>query len=171
MARRVMTRSRIAPRRRETVWFADSATSTTIAGASTAVLVASLNAAALAFRPFTIVRVRGFWHVRSDQIVANEPFGGSLGWAVVSDQSVAIGVTAVPTPETDRDSDLWHVFEIVYGTAGSTGENALGIHGTFDSKAMRRVDVGQDSIVCLETPSTSSSGIFHMSARFLIKAN
>ena len=147
------------------------ATLTTLAAVSTASLILTLTAAELALRPFTIIRTRGFWHLRSDQIAANEPFGASLGIAVVSDQAVAIGVTAVPTPETDKESDLWLLMETLYGTAGSTGENNLGIGGSFDSKGARKVEDGSDVAVVIETPSTSSSAIVHMSGRILIKTH
>jgi len=39
--------------------------------------------------------------VRSDQFVATEGYEIAIGMAVVSDQALAIGVTAVPTPFTD----------------------------------------------------------------------
>ena len=49
--------------------------------------------------------------VESDQSAATELFIGNLGLAVVSDQATAVGVTAVPTPATDRGSDLWFLIE------------------------------------------------------------
>ncbi len=156
--------------RRESLWIPEPTSSTTIAAASTAVLLASLNAAALALRPFTIVRVRGVMHVRSDQVAASETFGVSMGQAVVSDQASAIGVTAVPTPETDRGSDLWHVYESVLGFFKITeDEGGQGMFLQYDSKGMRKVEDGEDSITVLETASITTSAIVQHSARFLIK--
>ncbi len=71
--------------RRETLWFNGVATSTNLAAANTAALTAELNAAALALRPFTVVRTRVEWSVVSDQRVATEFFDAAMGWAVVTD--------------------------------------------------------------------------------------
>jgi len=160
--------------RRETIWGGTAAFRGVIGGAQTAILAASLNAAALALRPFTIVRVRGFWHVRSDQVIATEQYGCSQGWAIVSDQASAIGVTAVPTPDTDIASDLWFLFESLYGTfmlLDSTGTQQQGMGATFDSKAMRKVQEGEDVVQMFEsgTALTSSSATITVVSRFLIK--
>ncbi len=157
---------------RETMWISVAAANTSIASASTAVLVGSLNAAALALRPFTIVRVRGFIHLASDQEGSDENYSASIGYAVVSDQASAIGVTAVPTPETDRGSDLFFVHETLAGrfifvsglTAFETFPNR-----TFDSKAMRKVNDDSDMVIVLETSSVSSGVQFFDAARVLIK--
>ncbi len=159
--------------RRESLWIGGVTTQTVIAAASSAVLLLSLNAAALALRPFTVVRTRGVFYVRSDQVSANENYGCSMGNCVVSDQAVAIGVTAVPTPEAERSSDLWYVYEQILGqfafTTG-TGYRDVGHLMQFDSKAMRKVEDGQDIIVVLETPSTNDSGAsIGYSDRTLIK--
>jgi len=158
--------------RRETVWGFLNTAVTTIAAASTAVLIGTLNAAALALRPFTIVRVRGELHGQSDQIGADELWGGSLGWAVVSDQASAIGVTAVPTPEADRGSDLFFVYESMYGNlafASAVGFRETGFNRSYDSKAMRKVNGDSDIAVVLESSSSSSSFQAIHSARFLVK--
>ena len=73
--------------RRETVWFGDVYTNTAVAAANTAVLLSSLNAAALALRPFTIVRTRGQLSIRTDQTAATEQQVGSdtcYGWWIGS---------------------------------------------------------------------------------------
>ncbi len=41
---------------RETIWFGQTETQTVLAAANTAAILTSLNAAALALRPFTIIR-------------------------------------------------------------------------------------------------------------------
>ncbi len=159
--------------RRETVWIAISPTQTAIATASTASLIGTLNAASLALRPFTVIRTRGVFFVRPDQISANENYGCALGHAVVSDQASAIGVTAVPTPQTDRTSDLWYVYEEVLAQFAFTtgvGYRDIGHLIHYDSKAMRRVNNDQDIAIVLETPSTNDSGssIGH-AGRLLVK--
>ena len=97
-------------RRRETQWLSLDPVSNTLAAGSIAVLSNVMTAAELALRPFTVVRTRGIMQLRSDQNGATEFQHAGFGACVVSDQAVAIGVTAVPTPMTDRVSDLWFMF-------------------------------------------------------------
>ena len=49
--------------RRETAWLTDPTAEVTMSGAPTALLISSLNAAALALRPFTIIRTRGVIYI------------------------------------------------------------------------------------------------------------
>ena len=107
-------RSNFAGPVRETAWIAGAYAVNIIATATTATLVTSLNAAALAIRPFTVVRTRGLIGLRSDQAAASEEQAIGYGKAVVSDQAVAIGITAVPTPVTDSGSDYFHVYESLF---------------------------------------------------------
>ncbi len=170
-----MARPRMIVRRgptRDTSWFGFAPASQTIAAASTAQIDFSLNAAALALRPFTIVRTRGIIYSRSDQLAATENYGGVWGMAVVSDQATAVGVTAVPTPITDMPSDLWFALESVNGqlailSAASGVEVGQTLH--FDSKAMRKVDIGQDIVVVRETSSFQTSWATVQSFRMLVK--
>jgi len=157
--------------RRETVWLFEPASQITLAAAATAALVTSLNAAALALRPFTVIRSRGSWLVSSDQSAASEFYFGSYGYAVVSDQAVAIGVTAVPTPATDRGSDLF----FGYGTWGArcelVGTSWAQNHAPqeFDSRAMRKVNEDSDVVLTMEAGLISSGCIIQFSGRQLIK--
>jgi len=172
MARRDFRRGAAAIRaKRETLWAADTTFEVTLAGAPTAVLALSLSAATLALRPFTVVRTRGFLHCQSDQAAAPETFGVGLGMAVVSDQAVAIGVTAVPTPVTDKQSDLWYVYESLFGaTIGNAFVGNManrGVQKEIDSKAMRRVEEGQDLIVVVENEIAGC--VVTYTGRFLIK--
>ena len=89
---------------------------------------------------------------------------------MVSDQAVAIGVTAVPTPDTDRGSDLWYVFEEIFGEfvfISGVGTQERGQLHRFDSKAMRKVEDGQDIITVAESPNTSAK--IQVAVRCLIK--
>jgi len=156
--------------RRESLWLVNPFTTVTLASTNAVAMIASLNAAALALRPFTIVRTRGMAYVSSDQVAASEIYSVSMGYAVVSDQAVAIGVTAVPTPDTDRGSDLFFVFEDFFGRfefITGTGTQERGFSRGYDSKAMRKVEQGQDLAQTIECPSTS--GIYSEAARILIK--
>ncbi len=148
MARRVVVRH--APTvRRKTAWL-QFAFATTVIPASSDVLLFTLNAAALALRPFTIVRTRGFMQVHSDQAAVTEEYGVSMGLAIVSDQASAIGITAVPSPVSDMGSDLFFLFETLGGRIeflSSVGLTEVGMMRDIDSKAMRKVAIGQDLAV------------------------
>ncbi len=158
---------------RSTVWGAILPTRTSFSGASVTVLFSGFSAAALALRPFTIVRVRGLWHVSSDQEVADEVQHVALGFAVVSDQAIAAGVASVPTPFAEADSDLWFLYELqmtefLLGSAvGFSGD--FGVTREFESKAMRKVDDGQDLAIVMETASTSNGMFVSKAGRFLLK--
>jgi len=173
MARRfTRSRGRSGAPRRESLWIGITETRNSIAAASTAVIINSSSAGALALRPFTIIRTRGYLTVRSDQEVADETFGIALGFAVVSDQALAIGVTAVPTPSTDLGSDLFFVYETILGEfiEGATNTSMQDQpYVRYDSKAMRRVNEDQDIAFVVETPSTSSSGLVQHVGRMLVK--
>ncbi len=156
-------------RKRETVWFGGAAFNVAVATTGVS-LVTSLNAAALAFRPFTVIRTRGVLWSRSDQISASEDYGGSYGRAVVSEQASAIGITAVPTPTTDSASDLWHVYEFLIGRMafGSTASfTDVGHERIIDSKAMRKVEDGQDLVGVVEGPGTGITSVGSQIAGFV----
>ncbi len=157
--------------RRESLWIGFVTSETSIATASTAVLAFVLNAAALAQRPFTVVRTRLFWYVRSDVVTGGEEYGGALGMCVVSDQAEAIGVTAVPTPVTDIGSDLFFVFEQQYGRFGGTQVEEVGQRKEIDSKAMRKVVEDESVILTLESGpgAVSASMVSVIGGRMLIK--
>ncbi len=113
--------------RRETMWFGGTIVLTTMAAGNNPVLVTTLSAAALALRPFTVVRARGMLYILSDQVTATEQQTAIYGEAVVSDQAVAIGITAVPTPVNDSDSDLWFVYQPLFNAVVHGGTNG-GLH-------------------------------------------
>ncbi len=162
-------------KRRESLWFDLVATEVTIPGASTALLILSLDAGALALRPFTIVRTYFNYHIRSDQVAAIEEYQTAVGMCVVSDQASAIGVTAVPTPFTDLGSDLWFVHSIMANQflfLDATGSNPnSGVSKDIDSKAMRKVEDGQDVVVVLENSSISAGCVVISAGRMLIKTH
>ena len=118
MARRDFRRGAVAIRKsRETTWFQFQPLEVaTVAGG---IIMFSLNAAALALRPFTIVRSRFEVALRSDIAGGSEIQRAAYGIAVVSDQALAVGVTAVPTPITDMGSNLWLLHGLIYGDEGT----------------------------------------------------
>jgi len=138
--------------RRKTTWFSAVFTVNTLASGSPIVLT-SLNAAALALRPFTIVRTRGALLIASDQEAADEQQRVAYGEAVVSDEAVAVGTTAIPGPISESGSNLWYVYQALMGnfrfiTGSGFVQNNQQIE--IDSKAMRKVEVGQDIVQMAE---------------------
>jgi len=177
-----MARNRVARRsfirgvggtRRESLWIDVVASATIIGGPSGSALLNSLNAAALALRPFTIVRTRGVLYMESDQSAAVEEQGCALGYAVVSDQASAIGITAVPTPVVDKGSDLFFVHQSLLTANDLTFFTGSGqTHMVqYDSKAMRKVNDDQDLVITLDSEIAGISlGIaVRHTARFLVK--
>ena len=159
---------------RETMWLTLPETRTALAAANTAVLLLSLTAAELALRPFTITRTILHWSLRSDQSGASENFDAAIGVCVVSDQAQAIGVTAVPTPFTDLESDLWLAHSIQDGhflfISGVGVQANSSVNPTLiDSRAMRKVEDGQDVAVVIENSSISSGTQLYAAGRMLIK--
>ena len=159
--------------RRETVWLGGLVVRTALGSPSTAAIHTSLAAPALALRPFTVVRTRGYFHWRSDQSAASENQDVAYGNVIVSDQAAAVGVTAVPTPATDSDSDLFYVYEA--GTSRIDFQSAVGVRQNFgytitiDSKAMRKVGEDQDLLEVVETAATSAGATVVTFTRTLVK--
>ncbi len=156
--------------RRETVWIGGQMGENAIATSGVAQLT-SLNTAALALRPFTVVRTRGVFYVETDQVAAGEHQWGAYGFCVVSEQADAIGVTAIPTPITDQSSDLWYVYEIFQeGQKAFSVASAIQVVGhQFDSKAMRKVEDGEQIITAVEADANSDGFTFSSGHRTLLK--
>ncbi len=106
----------------------------------------------------TIVRVRGALWVGSDQEAAEEKIFGAIGMAVVTNQALAIGVTAVPLPIQDQGSDNWLLWLPFFADVRPT--SAVGVEYNtfsrveFESKSMRKVDDGDSVVVVLENSAT-----------------
>ena len=134
----------------------------------------SLTALELAKRPFTIVRTHLTVHLTSDQLAVDELQFGAVGMCVVSDQASAIGVTAVPTPVTDADSDLWFLHQYMaaeFAFVSGVGFDAAGGHTyLIDSKAARKVNNDEDVLIIAELAGGISNGlIWTIAGRLLIK--
>ena len=156
--------------RRKTLWlqFQDQATTNT---GNTSSIVFSLNAAALALRPFTIVRTHFSFYLKSDQAAANETQRAFWGCAVVNEQAVAVGITAVPTPDTELGSSLWFALKLMYADGVAlTDVTTSGQPYSLDSKAMRKVETGQDVVVVVENPS-NTGWVLNQAGRILVKTN
>ncbi len=174
MARRHVGRARGGPRR-EFSWFEIEPVSAvlTVAGGT---IFNSMSAVELARRPFTIMRTHLTCWIESDQSAASEKQLAAIGLAVVSDQAAAAGVGSIPTPITDDDSDLWFVhkflmsnFLFASGVGFAEGQSA-GMLYEVDSKAMRKVNDGEDIVVVAEVDAVIGGGVVVTTAgRLLIK--
>ncbi len=174
MARKAFRGNGRRSQRRETAWFSISPIAAVVTtGGGT--LMATLNAAADALRPFTIVRTHLEILFTSDQSIAAETFGAAIGFAVVSDQASAIGVTAIPTPITDLGSDLFFVHKVLWGDF--LFKDATGIQGnagqiySVDSKAMRKINEDQDLVIVTESMGSvlGDGSVVSICGRFLVK--
>ena len=157
---------------RETAWGDIVGTRSNLASSSTALLINVTGATFLAKRPFTVVRTRGYLYLESDQTAAAEFQAVNYGVCVVATQASAIGVTAVPTPTTDKGSDLWLAYETLVNSVGAGDtDNIRGNGKEYDSRAMRKVEEGQEVIFVIESEIaglTSGMQVTH-TGRLLIK--
>ena len=141
---------------RQMVWLQFDQADNTVAGNSTELLT-SLNAAALALRPFTIIRTRLIIAVRSDQITTTERVRAVIGHIIVSDQASAAGVASIPSPVANADAPFF-VYEpllhdFIFGSGvgfQSPGQTNV----TVDSKAMRKVGNNEDMVSVIESEGT-----------------
>ena len=134
-----------------------------------------LNAAVLALRPFTIVRTRYEAYIQLDQTAASEIFVTAIGMAIVSDQAVAVGITAVPTLITDMGLDLWFFHKLLMGGIFKDSAAAFaalgGYVGRIEWMEKRKVDIGQDLVVVLENSAAGQGANVIHGGRMLVKVN
>ena len=160
----------VRAQRRESLWlfFTGARTGMSAAGGT---IVYQLNAAALALRPFTVVRTHITFMLESDQAAAIEFQAAAFGWCVVSDQASAIGATAGPTPVTDGSSDLFFLYKYMFGDESNlTDRTRPSTQVSVDSKAMRKVTDSEDVIGVAEFDSGVSDGLILSTAgRMLVK--
>ncbi len=171
MARRFGHRNAVRGPRRMTSWLDIEPAILTLDGAS--IISHAMTAVELAKRPFTVVRTHLVVRLSSDQLASDEIQIAAVGLAVVSDQAVAVGVTAVPTPFTDAESDLWFVHQWMLNdmqliTAAGFDGNA-GQHYIVDSKAMRKVEEDTQIIIVGESAAPSSGTSILIAGRLLVK--
>ncbi len=157
--------------RRQTLWFDFAFQENSLAASATAVLTQSLNAAALALRPFTVTRTLMTWHCTSDQSGATETYIGNIAFAVVTDQAVAIGVTAVPTPATDLGSDVFFLHGSWIGFFQLVGTSIMSevTSKLIESRAQRKVVDGQDIVLVKEAGLGGQGVTVRSVGRMLVK--
>ena len=111
-----MARRHVSGVRRKSTWMQFQSQQTSNSGNASSI-VFSLNAAALALRPFTVVRTHFAFFLQSDQAAAAETQKCLWGIAIVSDQASTVGITAVPTLDTEMGSSLWFAIQGMYANA------------------------------------------------------
>jgi len=93
----------------------------------------------------TLLRTRGEILASIDGPVDNDACSVACGITVVTEEQLAVGLTAVPDPAVDLDADwLWHGFIPLKAQAGTGVGASLNVVGvahrlTIDSKAMRKL--------------------------------
>ncbi len=156
---------------RITTWLAIDYSATTTNGS--AAISHVMTAVELAKRPFTVIRTHIEAFIQSDQAAASELQLNGIGLCVVSDQAVAVGVTAVPTPTTDLDSDLWFVHQPLLSNFllgdGTGFSEPSGMRYSIDSKAARKVNDDEQIIIVQENSTVGSGATVLMAGRLLIK--
>ena len=143
MARRRSVSRFVRPAPKTKMWIGTGNTVGTIVGV-TPLHYALLNAAALLLRPFTILRTRMIVSLQSDQAAVSESPQGGFGAIVTTEQATDVGITALPDPVADPDSDWF-----IYQGWSTTFEflSSVGFHPSaetqylVDSKAMRKVGI------------------------------
>jgi len=166
--RRTFTR---AGGKRTSLWLAGGIPGVAVS-ASSSTLLGTLNAAALALRPFTIVRTRILIHFNSDQTGAAEFTQAVYSEQVVTDSASAAGIASVPTPITEANADF-HVYQPLFQKfifISGVGVQQTGHEQTFmvDSKAMRKVGIDDDLVSVVELRSATGAEI-SVEGRILIK--
>ena len=84
-----------------------------------------------------ILRTVGVVSVALDQSTSNENQLGGFGLIAVSDDAVAIGITAIPDPVSDIDHDGWFIYQAFSQQSGVSGSFMPSREYQFDSKAKR----------------------------------
>ena len=171
MARRSHSRTFARPSGRQSLWLGAGLTVTTMAGGAST-LLATLNAAALLLRPFTIVRSRLVIFFRSDQVATSEFVQAVLSAQVVIEVAAAAGIASVPTPLTETDADFFIYQPLMARIEALTSvgayERGADQSWVIDSKAMRKVSTDDDVAFVGEIRGAPGANIA-MEGRMLVK--
>jgi len=98
-----------------------------------------------------------------------DPFG-AVGMQVVSQKAVATGVTALPDPITQEDSDAWFMYKSFAATGFPIVGNPINRYD-FDSRAQRIVEDGSDIAVMVTNASAAAGLAYVLKFRILVRVN
>ena len=171
MARRFSRTRFVRPAARTTLWLGSRLAFTAVT-ASLVTLLTTLNAAALALRPFTIIRTRTKIFFTSDQFVASEFVQAVYTKQIVTEAAAAAGVASVPDGINEPDADFF-VYQVLYqdfSFADATGFQQQANEATYDvdSKAMRKVG-NDDQLVSVINVASGVGAAIAIEGRILIK--
>jgi len=156
--------------RRQTQWIGSvDETAFISVGAGNIDFQGLLGAGALALRPFTVVRVRGMLSLISDQVAAAEEPFGAWGLCVVTEQASAAGTASLPSPISEDFSDVWFAYQFGAAPINSAGVMASVATSYFDSRAMRKVEEGQDIVSLFENAHATHGLKYVVKYRMLVK--
>ncbi len=103
----------------------------------------------------TVVRTRG--EVLLTLITATgslDGFRGAFGIGIATDRATAIGITALPSPISDEDQDMWLYHRYFTVVANISTEADFGLSAALrfevDSKAMRKLPIGMAIFAAIE---------------------
>ena len=190
MARLRQGRSLIRTPRRQTAWgggpkSAANGAAGPALSASAAVLGSIISAPTS--DGVTLIRTRGMFmfKLRTADAVFTKSIIEiiNLGIGIFNDQALVAGVASLNSPLTDEfwDGWLWHQYFSVFSTGaisaagasvsgGQQDALAAAYRTEVDSKAMRKVPVGQSLAVVLETAETGTAvGDWYFNTRVLSK--
>ncbi len=161
MARRLQAQHRRSPSNK--TWTGLSASAYTLVNASSKVLLGSFSLSNPGIDE-TLLRVRGMFSVKSDQVATSEDQLGSIGMILVTDTALGVGITAIPGPSADDDDDGWFIhsyFAQHFHLLTAAGfVNDLAKSYPFESKAKRKVHDGNSiAIVAENTHATHALSI------------
>ena len=124
----------------------------------------------------TIVRTRGLLSFSLGlATAAQDGFLGAFGLCIVNENAGGIGVTAVPTPITDLGWDGWFYhtfFDIRSGVVSSSSNPGPKDQHQIqvDSKAMRKIDLGDIIFAVIEVVETGTATMdMSFNSRILLK--
>ena len=120
----------------------------------------------------TLVRLRGNMRSWLSTLTsAFDGFSGAFGIGVFQEEAFAIGVTAVPSPETDIGWDGWIWWTgFTLRPQSVTADTAAFRDYVIDSKSMRKLDTGDVIALVVEVREIGGSTInFQMDSRALVK--
>ena len=148
-----------AARRRKSWEVGPGQVAETTSSVSANVILGSGSAATL--EGLTLLRLRGMFTAQLRAFAAvGDGFSGAIGIGIVTAEAFAVGVTAVPLPITDVAWDgwiWWEPIQLKTHVALAAGEVGTKVVSTVDSKAMRKLRLGDTIFAIVEVTEVGTS--------------
>ena len=121
----------------------------------------------------TLVRLRGELLV-SSALSSGDSAEVAVGIGLVTDQALAIGITAFPLPIANINWEGWlyHQWCSVGSVSQSAGNRTQNFRFIVDNKAMRKVEIGNSLIAVVEMDNEQGTGVavdLQLNTRMLFK--